>query len=250
MGLRSLPPSRDVPDRQRPGSIRGGIMARLARRGRALALLSAAALAGLVGLPGTASADGGRPQANPQERAAAMIGPAVVYLAGQTYGQVRLPSGQMLSQFGGGSTFPFVATWTCTGFVVNPDGWVATAGHCVDPESAKELILKNAVSTYTNQFPDSPEAGDPVAALGWLLKNARVEGDTPDRGPETSLTLLYGPGKKVAGKMPANVVDFRPLGKGDVALLKVEQHNMPSSELASDADVSIGTAILAVGFSE
>jgi len=225
-------------------------MPRRTRWGRAFALLSSAGLAVLVGSPCAASADAGRQQVNPEERAAAMIRPSVMYLAGQSYGQVRLPSGQMLSQFGAGSTVPFVATWTCTGFVVNPDGWVATAGHCVDPQNAKQLILKNAVSTYTNQFPDSPEAADPAAALRWLLKNARVEGDTPDRGPETSLTLLYGTGTKVAGKMPANVVDFRPLGKGDVALLKVEQHNMPSSELASDADVSIGTSILAVGFSE
>ena len=43
-------------------------------------------------------------------------------------------------------------------------------------------------------------------------------------------------------------MDFRPLHKGDVALLKVEKHNLPSSELAADADVSIGTSILAVGF--
>ena len=43
---------------------------------------------------------------------------------------------------------------------------------------------------------------------------------------------------------------FRPLGKGDVALLKVEKHNLPSSELATDADVNIGTSILAVGFPE
>jgi len=43
-------------------------------------------------------------------------------------------------------------------------------------------------------------------------------------------------------------VDFRSLSKGDVALLKVEKHNLPSSELATDADVSIGTPILTVGF--
>ena len=115
------------------------------RCGRALALLSAATLTVLVGPPGTASADGGRPQVNPEERAAAMIRPAVMYLATQASGQVRLPSGQMLSHFGEGSDIPFVATWNCTGFVVNPDGWVATAGHCVDPESAKKLILKHAV---------------------------------------------------------------------------------------------------------
>jgi serine protease Do len=221
-----------------------------ARCGRVSALLSAAALAVLIGSPGIAVADDGRPQVNPEERAAAMIRPAVMYLAGQSYGAVRLPDGQILSQFGPGTTMPFIATWSCTGFVINPDGWVATAGHCVDPESGKLLILKRAAKEYIAQFPDAPESRDPATALDWLRKNARVEGDTADRGPELSLALTYGTGTKVAGKVAANIVDFRPLGKGDVALLKVDKHNLPSSELATDADVSIGTSVLAVGFSQ
>ncbi len=216
------------------------------RRYRVFALLSATALAVLAGSP-AASADGGRPHANPEEVAAARIRPAVMYLAAQTYGRVRLPTGQLLSQYGVGIGMPYLATWDCTGFVVNPDGWVATAGHCVDAESAKELILKNAASDYMGQFPDSPEGRDPAAALAWLQKNARVEG-TSDQGLEISVTLVYGTGTKVAAKLPANVVDFRSLQKGDVAILKVEKHNLPSSELATDADVSIGTSILAVGF--
>jgi S1-C subfamily serine protease len=221
-----------------------------ARRGRVFAALAAAAIAVSVGSPGVAAADGGRPQANPEEKAAAMIRPAVMYLAGQTYGAVRLPDGQVLSQFGRGTTMPFLATWACTAFVINPDGWVATAGHCVDPASAKLLILKRAAKEYITQFPGAPEARNPAAALEWLQKNAKVEGDTADQGPAVSLTLMYGTGTKVAGKLPASVVDFRPLGKGDVALLKVDKHNLPSSELATDADVSIGTSVLAVGFSQ
>ncbi|OBI69310.1 trypsin-like peptidase domain-containing protein [Mycobacterium sp. E796] len=221
-----------------------------ARCGRVSALLSVAALAVLLTSPGIAAADDGRPRVNPEERAAAMIRPAVMYLAGQSYGAVRLPDGQILSQFGPGTTMPFIATWSCTGFVVNPDGWVATAGHCVDSESAKLLILKRAAKEYITQFPDAPESRDPTTTLDWLRKNARVEGDTPDRGPEISLALSYGTGTKLAGKLAASVVDFRPLGKGDVALLKVDKHNLPSSELATDADVSIGTSVLAVGYSQ
>jgi tetratricopeptide (TPR) repeat protein len=221
-----------------------------ARYGRASALLAAAALTALLGSPGIAAADDGRPRVTPEERAAAMIRPAVMYLAGQSYGAVRLPDGQILSQFGPGTTMPFIATWSCTGFVVNPDGWVATAGHCVDPESGKLLILKRAAKEYIAQFPDAPESKDPATALDWLQKNARVEGDTAGRGPEIGLAVTYGTGTKVAGKLAANVVDFRPLGKGDVALLKVDKHNLPSSELATDADVSIGTSVLAVGFSQ
>lgn len=215
---------------------------------RAFALASAAALGMLVGAPGIASADGGRPQANPDERAAAMIRPAVMYLTGQGYGLVRLPNGQVLSQFGEGSNMPFIATWNCTAFVVNPGGWVATAGHCVDPESAKELILKRAANEYITRFPDAPESRDPSTTVQWLLQNAQVQGDGPDRGPEVGLTVLYGTGANLAGKVPASVADFRSLGKGDVALLKVDKRNLPSSELAPDADVSIGTSVLAVGY--
>ncbi len=220
------------------------------RRGRALGVMMAVLLALLVGSPGIASADNGRPQANPEERAAAMIRPAVMYLTGQGYGLVRLPNGQVLSQFGEGSSMPFIATWSCTAFVVNPSGWVATAGHCVDPESVKLLILRRAAAEYISRFPEAPESRDPRATLEWLQKNARVEGDSADRGPEVNLTLLYGTGPNVAGKAPASLVDFRPIGKGDVALLKVDKHNLPSSELATDADVSIGTPILAVGYPE
>jgi S1-C subfamily serine protease len=216
---------------------------------RALALVASVVTA-LVGSPGIAAADGAHPQSNPEERAAAMIRPAVMYLAGQGYGGVRLPNGEVLSQFGQGTNMPFIATWSCTAFVVNPDGWVATAGHCVDPESAKLLILKRAAAEYISQFPDAPESQDPGSALEWLQKNARVVGDSADRGPEISVSLLYGSGATVAGKLAASVVDFRTMGKGDVALLKVEKRNLPSSELATDADVSIGTSVLAVGFPE
>ncbi|BBZ45919.1 trypsin-like peptidase domain-containing protein [Mycobacterium parmense] len=225
-------------------------MPRRARCGRAIGLVSSAVLAMSVGTPGVAAADDGRPRANPAEKAAALIRPAVMYLAGQGYGTVRLPDGQVLSQFGPGSSMPFLATWGCTAFAVNPDGWVATAGHCVDPQSAKLLILKRAAGEYIAQFPGAPESRDPAAALDWLVKNARVEGETAERGPEVGLTVMYGTGRTVAGKLPASVADFRPLGKGDVALLKVDGRNLPSSELATDADVSIGTAILAVGFPE
>jgi predicted RNA-binding Zn-ribbon protein involved in translation (DUF1610 family) len=213
-------------------------------------LVFTAGVAVLVGAPGAAIADGGRPQTNPEERAAALIRPAVVYLAAETSGHVRLPDGQLLSEFGPGLDLPFDATWSCTGFVVNPDGWVATAGHCVDPETAKDAIAKSAASAYIDQFPEASTGQDPVATADYLRKNARFEGSSPDRGPEVGLMLFYGTGTKLAGKLPANVVDFRSLSKGDVALLKVEQHNMPSSVLAGDGDVSIGTPVLAVGFPE
>ncbi len=197
-----------------------------------------------------ASADGGRPQSNPEERAAALIRPAVMVLGAQTYGLVKLPDGKTLSLFGEGSSAPIIATWTCTAFVVNPDGWVATAGHCVDPDTARRLIITRAATEYLRQFPDSPVGHDPLVVAEWLSRGATIVGNGPGQSPTASLTLIYGTGTKVTDKVPANVVDFRPLGKGDVALLKLDKHNLPSSELATDAEVNIGTAVLAVGYPE
>ena len=83
----------------------------------------------------------------------------------------------------------------------------------------------------------------------WRGSRSTHESKAPPTGvSRCSFTLVYGTGTKVAAKLPANVVDFRSINKGDVALLKVEKHNLPSSELATDADVSIGTSILTVGF--
>ena len=48
--------------------------------------------------------------------------------------------------------------------------------------------------------------------------------------------------------LPARVVDARPFDQGDVALLKVETTDLPSVELATDADVQIGTPLLSIGY--
>ncbi|QLL09994.1 trypsin-like peptidase domain-containing protein [Mycobacterium vicinigordonae] len=222
----------------------------MSRAARTFAVLSAAAILALAGSPGVARADGGRPQSNPEQRAAALIRPAVMVLSAQTYGMVKLPDGRTLSLFGEGSSAPIIATWTCTAFVVNPDGWVATAGHCADPDTARRLILTRAATEYLRQFPDSPVGDDPLVVAEWLSRGAKVEGAGPGQSPSVGLTLVYGTGTKVTDKVPASVVDFRRLGEGDVALLKIDRRNLPSSELATDAEVSIGTPMLAVGFPE
>src|SRR2546423_14636624 len=48
---------------------------------------------------------------------------------------------------------PFSVTYSCTGFFVNPDGWVATAGHCVafDDEVKKALVDQGGEWAYQLQ---------------------------------------------------------------------------------------------------
>ncbi|MFC9786914.1 trypsin-like peptidase domain-containing protein [Rhodococcus sp. NPDC127528] len=188
-----------------------------------------------IALPGAALGDttpSQQPQVNPEEKAAALIRPAVVYLDASAKGWIRAPNG---SVFG-----PYLTGWRCTGFVVNPAGWVGTAGHCAG--GSREAIIQEAVNEEAKKDPTV----NPDQLYKTVLANDRVEGETGGSDPEMTITVTYGTGKGTT--LPAEVSDVRAPGKGDVALLKVQKSNLPSSELGTDADVSIGTPILAVGY--
>ncbi|WP_183070872.1 trypsin-like peptidase domain-containing protein [Rhodococcus rhodochrous] len=99
----------------------------------------------------------------------------------------------------------------CTGFIVREDGYIGTAAHCLtlnDPTTTSAASQQNPV----------------VLVLG-----AGQTGD--DVKP-----------------VPARIVDSRPFGEGDVALLKVELEDLPAAELATDPDLRVGTPILSVGY--
>ena len=88
---------------------------------------------------------------------------------------------------------PFTVRTQCTGFVVNPDGWVATAGHCVDPALGKEAIRRAAAewaltSDYYT-YPDLLTVDDVVGdyrvdtfdQVGHVVRN-RVDQSVKSRG--------------------------------------------------------------------
>lgn len=167
-------------------------------------VLVAAAVAALVAVPsvGTASA---QPDTSSQPPAAELIRPSIVYLE---------------------SSIPGSWVARCTGFVVSPDGYVATAGHCVDPAH-----ISSEGGSAINL---SASSGNAVLA----------------QIAESGMTVtILGAGRAADATRPvaARVVDVRPLGHGDVALLKVPLSNLPSSELATELP-RVGDPVHAVGY--
>lgn len=155
--------------------------------------------AGVVALcapwPGASWADPGAVSA--ETRAAAYIRPAIVSVT---------------------STIPDQVVAHCTGFVVNPDGYIATAGHCVDPRHMSDDAL-------------SADDG--------------AKSEVLDQIEQTGMTVsVVGAGMKAT---PARVVDVHPAGQGDVALLKVAVPNLPSSQL-STATPQVGASVQSVGY--
>lgn len=183
-------------------------------------------------------------QAPPQERVAALIRPAIVsiqekFTAYVIYAPTEAP-------YNNGQSYEIDAT--CTGFGVSPDGYIATAGHCVDvtgPTGIKsEFIARVAAQAH---------AADPTidvqSFIAACLANCVVEGQQKGSPPDAQISVVGGATANGSTQArPARVVDFRAAEQGDVALLKIEATDQPVIELAGDAQTQIGTPVLAIGY--
>jgi len=209
-------------------------------------LLVAAFVAALVGL-GVAASPAlaqGAPTHTPQEKAAAIATPGVVYLTTQWHGWVQLPGGS--KWFG-----PFDAATACTGFVASPDGYIVTAGHCVDSRTmmgGKDVLIRTALDDWLSKnLITQAEAERLLAEEDQWGVEAKQRGAPPDRTVTVYQTVAASSLTGQKG-MLANVVEYRQLFQGDVALLKVETSTpMPTLALAPSAP-EIGSSVIAIGY--
>jgi serine protease Do len=155
----------------------------------------------------------------------------------------------------------------CTGYVVNPDGWIGTAGHCVSPQvdnqaghSIHDMFVNEATRiSLRNGYFDQAAARSgirvtPAVAHAYWERYLRTEpknnhSDKPDR----LVTCYWGAnvsGIEVADKgAPARVMQFQQFNAGDAALLKVNQTDMNALLLVpGDNTVDVGTSIASIGY--
>jgi len=215
-------------------------MSSILRRAAGLGLAASCALA-VAATPALAQEP---PKPTDEQRAAALARPAVVYLETAYSGYVFDETGGL---FNDGNPYQFTAT--CTGFVVNPDGYIATAGHCVDvgPEGARRELIAVVVTEIV--------AADPTIPVDEMTKfallNYKTEGANPGTPIDRKVTVTTGAGtgNSLQGTtVTAEVVDLQSFNEGDVALLKIPTTDLQSVELAPDADVQQGTPVLSIGY--
>jgi serine protease Do len=200
---------------------------------------------------------GGQPTTTPEEQAAARVQPAMVYLETAWSAYVRDHEGDWLND-----GMPYEWTRRCSGFIVNPSGYIVTAGHCVDDGldygarwDAIAFGIEEWIAMGWADPEDAPLLED-IAYANWSVEGAG-DGSDPDR------TVYVAHGRAVSGlatgdretgfmgfqgSWPARVVEVKPLNQGDVALLKVEASNLPTVQLAEQTAITIGTPVLAVGY--
>jgi S1-C subfamily serine protease len=215
--------------------------------------VAAAAMCLLVtGLGPPAGAQPTTVNGTPEERAAALVRPAVVYLEQEWSAWVKVPRSSALYFEGwvnGGQAFRWATR--CSGFVVNPDGYIVTAGHCVDAgeEGARGTALEYATAWLIQQGWASR------SDAAYLLNEGHgywtVEGSEKGSDPDLTVRAQWGVaagGLKVGKATPARVVDAQSWSEGDVAILKVEESDLPSMLVAPTSEIDIGTPVLSIGY--
>ncbi len=193
-------------------------------------------------------------------KAAAIVEPSVVYIEQHWTARVSVPAtianGVEYTKGYLGEAFTF--STRCTGFVINPDGYVATAGHCVDPSreegAAKTAILNYGIPRWLDLVGWEQTEANYNSAFEGLdpLSNWKVEG--PSRGTPPSLEVVVQHGVAAGGidtgeAMSARVIDYQAFSAGDIALLKVESANpLPAVELAKKESIDVGSEIISIGY--
>ena len=226
------------------------------RRSMRAVLPIAATVVLLAGMPG-AGAQTTSPApvttGTPEQKAAALVGPSVVYIEQSWRAWVRVPKSSELLYFDGYVNDGYAFEWStrCSGFVVNPAGYVVTAGHCVDSgeEGARDTALQLAVQWLIDQgyiFKPDFQYWLDEAHLIW-----GVEGE--EKGSDADLEIFVQRGVAAGGvksgnTFPARLVDYTPWSEGDVALLKIEETDLPTLLIEPAGAIAIGTPVLSVGY--
>ena len=210
----------------------------------AILCTSVALGAGTPAVAGETSPPAPEPQATELERVSAYTQPSVVYLQIDWTGFVRDRFNKQYLNDGN----PFVLSFGCTGFVVNPNGWIATAGHCVDPNEVRPAFYAEAAqwALDTGYYVATDLTLDDVLGFGDYVVRNDAGKNTPTRAVRAAWSVSAG-GVETGQNLPARVSKFQGFSNGDGALLKVEATDLNALPL-SDETLEIGTEIVAVGY--
>jgi len=199
-----------------------------------------AAVAALFAAPQPAAAQ----PAGPAEWAAAMARPAVVLVSVSWHGWVR--DKQTGEVFGG--TAGYDVTVPCSGAVLNPDGYVVTASHCVHtgPLGGGGALFDAAIA----ELGKAGRIGDPAKAKQTFVNQAVAEGVAQDRPVDRRIQVertIEADGQPKRDVAPATVVDLLAPSDGDVAVLKIPREHLSALELGTDPP-PVGSTVVSVGY--
>jgi serine protease Do len=174
---------------------------------------------------------------------------SLVYLVVEYTGYVQIPA-----QYGGGTarkSRKLTADLTCSGFVVDPAGYIATAGQCVDPEGAdgKDALRTALIEDAVDHGELAPDKADELLAVAYR-QQWPVEGRDPGSPVARRVEVVQpdGPKRVIKQLVTAQVVNFEKFDDGDNALLKVSNFAALAPLTIATSAPAPGTPLTAAGF--
>lgn len=171
---------------------------------------------------------------------------SLVYISTEYSGQVYVPASATTDGHGFWSKV-IKADFSCSGVIVDPAGYIATAGHCVDPNNAevKQSILTQLYLDSGEDIDAATKDADNAFSEEW-----QIEGQQPGSPIDRSVEVIQpeGQGRVIDHFVTAQVVDFQKFDDGDNALIKVaNQPALPALPVADKAPAP-GTGLTSAGF--
>jgi serine protease Do len=212
-------------------------------RPRLAAIAAALALSLVAALGAAGSASAASPgDATEIERATARTEPAIVRLEIVWAGTVYDTRNEKAISEEAIVAGPF----GCTGFFVNGQGYIGTAGHCVTYDEETEAALKQAAAetAYKNGY---YEEGTTLEAILEAAKTDYVVTEHSAPVIKVSFSAQMS-GISTKSSLTARTIAAKTYDEGDVALLKIEATNTPALTLAPDASIQIGEHDISIGY--
>ncbi|MBD0323432.1 MAG: trypsin-like peptidase domain-containing protein, partial [Aldersonia sp.] len=147
---------------------------------------------------------------------------------------------------------PTTVSSSCSGFFVDTTGFIATAGHCVDPDgkNVKEAMRAQALADLAEQG-GLTQSEVEIATEVANMQQWTVEGKDNGAPIERRVEVIQAPnteGAVVDTWTTAQVVTFQKFEDGDNALLKLSGVPEAKPLVVSDAAPKDGQDVTSVGF--
>ncbi|WP_159067491.1 S1 family peptidase [Gordonia iterans] len=177
-----------------------------------------------------------------EESVASKVGPSLVFLEMEFSGRVLMPL-----ERGPRYSPTLEVTGNCTGYIVDPAGYIATAGHCVN---AEDEAIGNSFRRQAVRFLQLLNNESADWASQAYEQAVRQQWDVETDGPASvRLRQPDGDDQIFADWTPAEVVASQKSTEGDNAVLKLGNppEDLPALVI-SDQEPEPGEDVVAVGF--
>ncbi len=221
-----------------------------------LLLLAGLMVLGIAPLVGLAPAASAAPAADASNKLAVdLASPAVVRIISNVSGQVVCTA---CTSSGENIVFPlnggtYNLQFSGSGAFIAPDGYILTADHVVDFSDDQDILvdfINAAINEAAKTFETTTD--DMTAIFNELINEGKVSVPTRVTSQRAFLSTAYTGqlenSAQVEGFDITRIVANSPVNKQDVAIVKVEAHDMPFLKLAAANEIRVQDTVTAVAY--